>query len=309
MRLIRHLNTEAEPRPATALAIGNFDGLHRGHQALIRAVCARADELLPALMCFEPLPATFFRPEQPVLRLLNRRDKLRLCRRYGLEQVYMLRFDRAFAALSPEAFVSEVVVAGAGAKQVVVGDDFRFGARAAGDITRLRELGEEHGFGVQVIDEINEDGIRISSSAVRQAMAEGELQRVRQLLGRAYAISGLVLRGRQLGRQLGFPTVNIRPPDPPALAGILAVRVSGEGLDRHPGVASLGLRPTVGGTNWLLEVHLFDFDGTLYGQHLNVEFVEYLRPEQSFASLEELTRQMHEDARQARAALGMNPET
>ena len=309
MRLIRHLNTEAEPRPATALAIGNFDGLHRGHQALIRAVCARADELLPALMCFEPLPATFFRPEQPVLRLLNRRDKLRLCRRYGLEQVYMLRFDRAFAALSPEAFVSEVVVAGAGAKQVVVGDDFRFGARASGDITRLRELGEEHGFGVQVIDEINEDGIRISSSAVRQAMAEGELQRVRQLLGRAYAISGLVLRGRQLGRQLGFPTVNIRPPDPPALAGILAVRVSGEGLDRHPGVASLGLRPTVGGTNWLLEVHLFDFDGTLYGQHLNVEFVEYLRPEQSFASLEELTRQMHEDARQARAALGMNPET
>lgn len=309
MRLIRHLNTEADTRPATALAIGNFDGLHRGHQALIRAVCARADEMLPALMCFEPLPATFFRPGQPVLRLLNRRDKIRLCRRYGLEQLYMLRFDRAFAALSPEAFVSEIVVAGAGARQVVVGDDFRFGARAAGDIVRLRELGQTHGFEVQVIEAINEDEARISSSAVRQAMAAGDLPLVRQLLGRAYAISGRVLRGRQLGRQLGFPTVNIRPPEPPALAGILAVRVSGEGLNRHPGVASLGLRPTVGGTNWLLEVHLFDFDGTLYGQHLNVEFVEYLRPEQSFASLEDLTRQMHVDARQARVTLGLNPET
>jgi riboflavin kinase / FMN adenylyltransferase len=309
MRLIRHLKTQAEPRPATALAIGNFDGLHRGHQALVRAVCACADELAPALMCFEPLPATFFRPDQPVRRLLNRRDKLRLCRRYGLEQVYMLRFNREFAALSPAAFVSEIVVAGAGARQVVVGDDFRFGARAAGDIALLRELGKQHGFGVQVMEEVNEEGGRVSSSAVRQAMAEGDLARVRHLLGRAYAISGRVLRGRQLGRQLGFPTVNIRPPEPPALAGVLAVRVSGAGLDRHPGVASLGLRPTVGGTHWLLEVHLFDFDGTLYGQHLNVEFVEYLRSEQSFASLEELTRQMHQDAGLARSVLGLSSES
>lgn len=306
MRLIRHLKTNADARPATALAIGNFDGLHRGHQALIRAACARADELQPALMCFEPLPATFFRPDQPVPRLLNRRDKLRLCRRYGMEQVFMLRFNRAFAALSPEAFIAEVVVAGAGARHVVVGDDFRFGARAGGDIKRLRELGEQHGFGLDVIDEVGEDGIRVSSSAVRQALAGGDLQLVRRLLGRAYTMGGRVLRGRQLGRQLGFPTANIRPPEPPALAGILAVRVSGDGLDRHPGVASLGLRPTVGGTNWLLEVHLFDFDGTLYGRHLNVEFVEYLRPELSFGSLEDLTRQMHQDAIQARASLGLD---
>lgn len=309
MRLIRHIPVAAERKPATALAIGNFDGLHRGHQALVRAACARADELTPALMCFEPLPASFFRPDQPVPRLLNRRDKIKLCRHYGLEQLYLLRFNRQFATLSPEAFVAEAVLAGAGARHVVVGSDFRFGARAAGDVDMLKALGQQHGFGVEVIEPVAEGGERISSSLVRQALMAGDLGRARQLLGRAYAISGRVLRGRQLGRRLGFPTVNLRPPEPPALSGVLAVRVSGAGLDRHPGVASLGLRPTVGGRHWLLEVHLFDYDGTLYGRHLNVEFVKYLRPEQKFDDTDALTRQMHADAEQARSALDLKPDS
>lgn len=304
MRLIRHPNPGLAGRPATALTIGNFDGLHRGHQALVRAVCVHADELTPAVMCFEPLPATFFRPQQPVRRLLSVRDKLTLFRGYGLDLVLMLRFNALFARQSPESFVEQMVVGAAGARHVVVGDDFRFGARAAGDADLLADLGNRHGFSVQVMPAITDEGQRVSSSLLREAMAGGDLARVRHLLGRAYAISGRVLRGRRLGHELGYPTVNLRPPDPPALTGIFAVRVSGNGLDRHPGVASLGIRPTVAGTDWLLEVHLFDYDGNLYGRHLSVEFIEYLRPEEKFATIELMKLQMKRDADQARSVLG-----
>ncbi len=303
MQLIRHLNHQSAEGPATALAIGNFDGLHRGHQALIRAACARADELVPALMCFEPLPATFFRPTEPVLRLLSVRDKLDLCHGYGLDVVFMPRFDAAFAALSPEAFVEQLVVAGARAAHVVIGEDFRFGARAAGDAALLERLGARHGFSVEVVAPVNDRSGRISSSRVRAALAEGRLESARELLGRAYAISGRVLRGQQLGRTLGFPTVNLRPPRPCALGGVLAVRVSGAGLDAHPGVASLGVRPTVNGRELLLEVHLFDFAGDLYGRHLSVEPAAFLRAEQRFDDVEAMTRQMHIDAERARAVL------
>ncbi len=303
MQLIRHITPSVERPPACALAIGNFDGLHRGHQALVRQVCARSDELVPALMCFEPLPATWFRPDQPVNRLLSVRDKLALCRAFGLERVYMPRFNAGFAAQQAQAFVAERVVRGAGARHVVVGEDFRFGARAAGDVTLLAKLGKELGFELTVVGPVLEGEQRISSTGVREALASGDLDRARLLLGRAYSLSGRVLRGRQLGRELGFPTVNLRPPLPPALHGIFAVRVSGAGLDHHPGVASLGQRPTVAGTDWLLEAHLFDYDGDLYGRHLNVEFVEYLRAEEKFDSLDGMIEQMKHDADQARTAL------
>lgn len=303
MRLIRDILPAPAERPETALAIGNFDGFHRGHQALIRAVCARSDEHTPALMCFEPLPASFFRPDQPVPRLLGVRDRLILCRGYGLDLLFMPRFDRAFAALSPEAFAARVIVGCARARHVVVGSDFRFGARAAGDVGRLAALGRQLGFELEVIEPVCVDGERVSSTRLRERLAAGDLAAVRALTGRAVAQSGRVLRGQQLGRQLGFPTINLLPPEPPALRGVFAVRVSGAGLDRHPGVASLGLRPTVAGRNWLLEAHLFDYDGDLYGRHLSVEFVAYLRAEEKFASMEAMRLQMIRDAERARGLL------
>lgn len=307
MRLVRHFNPDRDKLPATSVAVGNFDGLHRGHQALIDAARGGAGKLLPALMCFEPLPATFFKPDSPQPRLLNVRDKIRLTRDYGLELMFMLRFDAEFARQSPERFVRDVLVRGARAERVVVGADFRFGSRAAGDVAMLEKLGPRYGFTVERVEAVNDGEERISSTRIRTALFEGDLAEAERLLGRPYRISGRVLRGRALGRDLGFPTVNIRPPDPPALSGILAVRVSGDGLDAQPGVASLGRRPVLGGTDWLLEVHLFDYDGDLYGKHLEVEFVEFIRNEEHFDDLEAMTEQMKQDAAKARAAL--KPET
>lgn len=309
MRLIRYPNPTATSRPSSALAIGNFDGLHRGHRALLAAACAHSDALTPAMMCFEPLPATLFRPDQPVRRILGPRDKIRLARDFGIELMLMMRFTPQFAALEPDAFVEQVIAGTAGARRVIVGEDFRFGARAAGDVEQLQRLGPRHGFEVEVITAVTEADQRISSTVIRESLASGDLARASAQLGRPYSLSGRVLRGQQLGRQLGFPTVNLRPPDPPALSGVLAVRVTGAGLVRQAGVASLGLRPTVAGREWLLEVHLFDYAGDLYGQHLVVECVGYLRPERKFASLDEMTVQMRHDAQQARDLLKCQPPT
>jgi riboflavin kinase/FMN adenylyltransferase len=303
MKLIRTLDPARAPSGPTALAIGNFDGLHLGHQALLERAQAEAPDLLPALMCFEPLPMTHFRPEQPVARLHSVRDRLISAGEFGIERVYMMRFNRRFASLSPEAFVSDVVVGVARARRVIVGGDFRFGAKAAGDVGRLVELGARLGFDVTLVDPVMRGDERISSSALRAALADGRMERVREMLGRPYCLHGRVLRGAQLGRTLGYPTANIRPPTPPAAHGIFAARVAGGGLKGAPAVVSLGLRPTVAGKNWLLEVHLFDYDGDLYGQHLRVELVARLRGEEKFDSLEAMRIQMDEDAAQARRIL------
>lgn len=306
MRLVRSLNSDRENPPATSVAVGNFDGLHRGHQALIAAARACDDKLVPALMCFEPLPATFFKPDDPQPRVLNLRDRVGLTRDFGIERMFLMRFHAEFARQSPERFVRDVLVRGAGAKRVVVGADFRFGSRAAGDVAMLRKLGQRYGFEVECVEAVEAGDEPVSSSRIRKALGQGDLDQAARLLGRPYRISGRVLRGRALGRDLGYPTANIRPPNPPALRGITAVRVHGAGFDGHPGVASLGRRPVLGGTDWLLEVHLFDYDGNLYGKHLDIEFVEYLRPEAPFDDLESLTEQMHKDEARARAVL--NPE-
>ncbi|MGY6553877.1 MAG: bifunctional riboflavin kinase/FAD synthetase [Wenzhouxiangella sp.] len=303
MKLIRTLHSDRTAGAEVALAIGNFDGLHRGHQALVAAVLAKAPALLPALMCFEPLPATLFRPDQPVPRLMGVRDRILACRRLGIERLYMPRFDRAFAALSPEEFVRRVVVEAAAARHVVVGEDFRFGARAAGDVDLLRSLGRRHGLTLEVIKPVRQSSDKVSSSAIRSLLQAGQFNVAEQLLGRPYALNGRVLRGQQLGRQLGFPTVNLRPPLPPVLSGVFAVRVSGPGLDAWPGVANLGCRPTVAGSGWLLEAHLFDYAGDLYGSHLQVEFAARLRGEEKFASLTAMVEQMHRDSEQARRLL------
>jgi riboflavin kinase/FMN adenylyltransferase len=304
MRLIRTL--PARPKRPMSLTIGNFDGIHRGHQALIAEAASADPELMPAMMCFEPLPMTFFRPDRPVPRVMNLRDRIRVGRSLGLEALVRCRFDHAFSKLSPEDFVQHVLVEGCRARRVVVGPDFRFGHRATGDVERLANLGHRHGFETRIVDTITDiggSGERISSSRLRAALAAGDLATAERLLGRRYSISGRVVRGKQLGRELGYATANIRVAEPPALTGILAVRVDGGGLDGRPGVASLGRRPTVAGRDWLLEVHLFDFDGNLYGRHLEVDFAGFIRHEAHFDSLEQLTDRMHEDAAEAKRIL------
>lgn len=303
MDLIRSPYPRPEAVRPSALTIGNFDGLHLGHQALIERVVAKAPELVPALMCFEPLPMAVFRPEDPPARLMGVADRLRWAGRLGIERLFMPRFSRAFAALSPEEFVRRLVIQTAGARHVVVGADFRFGARASGDVDQLTRLGRIHGFGVEIVDPVCAAAGKVSSSRLRELLQRGQLGPAEALLGRPYSLCARVLRGQRLGRTLGFPTVNLRPPIPPAVHGVFAVRVRGAGLEGQPGVASLGLRPTVNGSGWLLEAHLFDYDGSLYGQRLEVEFIEFLRGEVRFDSLEAMTRQMHDDARQARQAL------
>ena len=308
MDLIRSPRSSTDAALPTAVAIGNFDGLHLGHLALIERAKHLAEhfELAPALMCFEPLPVTFFNPHRPVKRLMSVRDKVAACRQAGLQRLFMLRFNQAFSQLSPEAFVQQFLVDRAGARHVVVGEDFRFGARASGDASSLKEFGQQFGFEVHTIDAVLAWGERIASTRIRDALTAGDLQTTQAMLGRPYTVSGRVLRGQQLGRQLGYRTINLRPPTPPAAHGVYAVRVSGDatsGLAAHPGVASMGQRPTVGGLDWLLEVHLFDYDGALYGQHVEVEFVAHIRPEAHFDSLEIMVEQMHDDAQKAREHL------
>lgn len=310
MQLIRHLPARlADDRPL-ALAIGNFDGLHRGHQALL--TCARqfAPASRPAMLCFEPLPRTFFAPHDPVPRVMKLRDKIEVAGRLGVEVVAQLRFDRAFSMLSPEAFARDVLARDLNAAQVIIGADFRFGHKAAGDAAAMAEYGRKFGFETVVAETVvakttadGASGQRISSSRLRQALAEGDLALAEHLLGRPYAISGRVIRGKQLGRELGYATANLRVAEPPAFSGIAAVRIDGAGVSGHPGIASLGRRPTVAGRDWLLEAHLFDFAGDLYGRHLRVQFEGFIRHEAHFDSLPEMVEQMKRDVERANALL------
>ena len=306
------------------LAVGAFDGLHRGHAALLERVRERAaaSGQLPMAISFEPLPRAFF-ARVPVPRLGSVRDKLEGMDAAGIAQLLLLRFNAALAAMSAEDFVREVLVQRAGAREVWVGADFRFGHARRGDVALLERMGGEFGFATQVFDTQHDAGDRVSSSAIRAALAAGAFADAARLLGRPFAIGGRVVRGQQLGRTLGYPTANIRLGRRVSpVQGIFAVRVHGVGAPALPGgrssasyardtgaslpgVASLGLRPTVGGREPLLEAHLFDFDGDLYGCRLAVEFVAKLRDEEKFASLDALTAQMHRDAAAARAILGV----
>lgn len=303
MRLIRDINSDPPVADGCAVAIGNFDGVHLGHRALIERVLAARPGLAAAVMCFEPLPGTFFRPESPVPRLTGTGARLRLLREAGLDLVFMLRFNARFAALTPEAFAGDVLARGAGVRRAVVGEDFRFGCRRAGDVEMLEDFGRKFGFEVEVVPPVELSGDRISSSAIRRALADDELDRAARMLGRSYAIGGRVVRGQKLGRDLGYPTVNLPVPQPPPLSGIFATKVTGAGLYAHPAVASLGRRPTVAGREWLLEAHLFDFDGDLYNRYLEIEFVAFLREEQRFEGLPSMIEQMKIDEEAARDVL------
>lgn len=288
----------------TVLTIGNFDGVHLGHRALLDQLrgAASARRLLPAVLTFEPHPREFFDPARAPARLTILREKFELLAEYGAALTMVTRFDARFAALSPEDFVRRVLVEGLRARHLIVGDDFRFGARRAGDFALLAALGGQHDFGVEAMGSVLVDGERVSSSAVREALAAGDMDRAARLLGRAYAIDGRVVHGDKRGRTLGFPTANIRiRHNPLPMTGVFAVEVSDYCAAPYRGVANLGVRPTVNGVRPLLEVHLFDFSRDIYGAHLNVRFVKKLRDERRFADLDALRTQIGADAAAARA--------
>jgi riboflavin kinase/FMN adenylyltransferase len=308
-RLFRDADGPCLSARGSVVCIGAFDGVHRGHQALLADVRARAEALGldSAVVTFEPLPRQFFQGRDKVPRLASPRQKmnalLRRCDRVG-----MLRFGPRMAATEPEAFVESVLVRRLAAREVRVGPDFRFGKARRGDIALLAELGRRHGFVAHELQPEAAEGERISSSRIRIALGEGEFDLAAALLGRRYEMGGHVVYGRQLGRELGFPTANFRIPyGRAAVQGIFAVRVTGAGLVAWPAVASLGTRPTVNGVEPLLEAHLFDFDGDLYGRRMSVEFLAKLRDEVRFDSLPDLVAQMHKDAAQARAILSRGP--
>ncbi len=300
----------------SVVCIGAFDGLHLGHRALVGHAVARARELgvEAVALSFEPLPREFFAgaqqpPQLPPSRLSLPRAKFEGLRALGVDRVGLLRFDARMVAMSPREFVERVLVHRLHAREVWVGPEFRFGHRRAGDFALLGEMGEQHGFVAHELAPVLVDGERVSSTAIRALLAAGDLDATARLLGRPYAISGKVVRGQQLGRTLGYPTANLRLGGKvPALGGVFATRVHGVGVEGWPSASSLGTRPTVHGTERLLEAHLFDFDGDLYGQRIKVEFVAKLRDELRFDNLDALREQMHRDAERARAILGMQQQ-
>ena len=295
----------------SVVCIGAFDGLHLGHRALVGRAVERARALgVPAVaLAFEPLPREFFAREVRPPRLMLPRAKVEGLRALGCEGIGLLRFNAAMAALSAEDFVRQVLMQWLSAREVWVGPEFRFGKARAGDLALLRTLGKALGFDAHEIGPVHVDGDRVSSTRIRAALAAGEFAHAARLLGRPYAIGGHVVRGRQLGRTLGYPTANLRyGGKTPALRGIYATWVHGVGSESGrsrpwPAVASFGTRPTVDGVEPLLEAHLFDFEGDLYGRRVEVEFVAKLRDEEKFPDLPSLMAQMRQDDAQARAIL------
>lgn len=294
-----HRSFPAQASSSRVLAIGNFDGLHLGHRALLERLTAagRQHGLPPAVMTFEPHPRELFAPEQAPARLTSLREKLALLESCGIEEVYLLHFSRKLAGLTAEEFIERVLVQGLGVRHLIIGDDFRFGKGRAGDFAMLQSAGRQHGFGVEAMHTIEINGERVSSSAVRDALGAGDLEHAARLLGRPYSIAGRVVHGDKIGRKLGFPTANIQlKRKRVALTGVFAATVSGIDKRFLPGAASLGVRPTLGaGLRPVLEVHLFDFDREIYGSHVTVHLLHKLRDEARYDSFEALTAQIARD--------------
>jgi len=288
------------------LTIGNYDGVHLGHQRMIEVVKRRAAEFRCAatVLVFEPSSKEFIDPAGAPPRLTRWREKFLALADRGVERLVTLRFDDEMRCLSPQRFVEQLIVEGLGVRHMVVGHDFRYGTKALGTIESLEEAGRLHGFGVEQMAPFIVDGVRVSSTAVRERLESGDYSGAARLLGRPYRMLGRVVRGAALGRTLGFPTANLRLMRRKSpLWGVLAVRVHGIAAGPLNGVASLGTRPTVNGIEPLLEVHVFDFAGDLYGRALEVEFIAKLRDEVKFDSLDLMMVQMRLDAAQARDLL------
>ncbi|MDP1864043.1 MAG: bifunctional riboflavin kinase/FAD synthetase [Thiobacillus sp.] len=294
-----------------AVTIGNFDGLHLGHQAMLARLqdVARARGLPTCVLSFEPHPREFFTPDQAPARLSSLREKAETLQQLGIDRLHVFRFDRAFSALSAEAFVEQVLGQTLQARYVLVGDDFRYGAKRAGGFASLQTSGQALGIDIETLPTVIVAGERSSSTAVRTALATGDLEHAAHLLGRPYSISGRVVHGDKLGRDIGFPTANIQlKHNRPPLMGVFAVEVCGLNGERLPGAASLGRRPTVKSPDAIpvLEVHLFDFDTEIYGRRVQVNFLHKLRDEEKYPDLDSLVAQIKLDVDQAKHLLAQN---
>lgn len=288
----------------TALTLGNFDGVHLGHQAMLKKLVNHANALnIPSVvMTFEPHPKEFFLKEKAPYRLTSLREKVELLYDMGVNQVHVCRFDQQFAQIPAEDFVEQYLVQQLNARWILIGDDFKFGAKRAGDYLLLQELSREYRFSVEAMHSVCQHSTRISSTCVREALAECRFDLVTEYLGRAYSISGRVMHGQKLGRTLGFPTANVQLQHNKLLfKGVFCVLLEFGG-QTYSGVANLGYRPTVteGQLKPTLEVHLFDFNQDIYGKHVRVHFLHQIRAEQKFTSLEALTRQIAQDVTVAR---------
>lgn len=305
MDFVRGLHNLRPRHRGCVLTIGAFDGVHRGHQEMIRVLRERAREhALPAVVvAFEPTPREYFMRDAPPARLTRFRERYAALAAYGVDRFVCLRFDDRMRNTSADDFIG-MLVNQLGVRHIVVGHDFRFARKGEGNIETLRAAGAVHGFGVTEVPPFEVDGVRVSSSLIREVLDVGDMQRAAKYLGRPYRITGKVIAGQRLGRKLGYPTANVRlHRRATPLGGIFAVRVSGAALDNAPGVANLGTRPAVNGTELLLEAHVFDFSGDLYRRYIHVDFVERLRDELWFPSIDALVEQMHKDAAQARDIL------
>lgn len=312
-----HRDPSGDPqRPESALSIGNFDGVHLGHQAMLQTVCAAGAEcgLTPAVLTFSPHPREYFarithRPELSPTQITGLRDKISALADTGVRSILLARFNRSLADMTPEDFVEKLLVDALRTRWLLVGEDFRFGRKRAGDVDLLRTIGVRHGLEVRTLADIRDvDGHRISSSGVRAALAMGNMDHAAELLGRRYAMTGHVIHGRKLGRTLGIPTLNMRvTPRCAARSGIYVVRVFGLGPLPLPGIASLGVRPTVEDHGRiLLETHLLDATTDAYGKLVRVEFLQHVRDEEKFPDLPTLTAAMHADAQHARAYFALH---
>jgi riboflavin kinase/FMN adenylyltransferase len=307
MQIIRGMHNLRPHHQGCVATIGNFDGVHLGHQAVFRHLLGKAAEFaLPStVITFEPQPQEYFTPQQAPARLTRLREKLRAIEEAGIERVQLLEFNERLSTMDAGAFVRQFLVGALGVRYLYVGDDFRFGQGRHGDFRMLCECGREYAFTVENMHTYRLSEGRVSSTRVREALTAGDLKTAAALLGRAYRICGRVAHGDKRGRTIGFPTANVdlhRRVSP--VRGVFAVQVHGLGAAPLPGVANIGTRPTVtGDTRYLLEVHLFDFAREIYGAHVEVEFCQKLRDEQRFDSFEQLRRQITQDAWQARQVL------
>ncbi len=303
MEIIRGLHNLRPCHHGCVATIGNFDGVHLGHQQVLGQLAEKSAEygVPTTIITFEPQPQEWFSPERAPPRLTRFREKVDALRRYTVDKLLCLRFNQALGEMTAEAFIEEVLVKGLGIRYLVVGDDFRFGQGRRGDFAMLHQAGIVHHFPVASMHTFLIDHQRVSSTRVRQALAQGQLDEAAKLLGRPYRLCGRVAHGDKRGRQLGFPTANLflrRHAIP--ISGVYGVELFGLMDEPLPGVANIGLRPTIGGNRPLLEVHLLDFTGDIYGYHVEVDFLYKIREERRFPSLADLTQQIHQDIQQAR---------
>lgn len=309
MQVFRGIPERAEH--GCVLTIGNFDGVHRGHQALLAKLTdkAHATGLPSAVLTFEPHPREFFAHDNRPRRLTSLREKIQLLASRGVDRLYIARFNTRFAALTAEQFIEDVLIHGLGVRHLLIGDDFCFGKGRVGNFTMLNAAGQQAGFTVEAMHTLVHEGERVSSSAVRAALLEGDMPHAARLLGRPYSISGRVMHGDKIGRTIGFPTANIQLKHrSPPLMGIYTVSVDGLADKPWPGVASVGVRPTINDAGRpTLEVHLFDWHADCYDAHLRVNFLVKQRDEERYDNLADLTAQIARDADQARAYFAQNP--